>query len=314
MIGVRAFYTDASRSAEGTTLYGFQEDEAERDMSKLGFNVEWSPTSQFDVMLAYFRRNVDYPNRPDRIAVSGGNPVAGAQPIPGTPSGLLEANYDTFTAEFGYHPNERIELDAFYTYEKDAKTNQWSTTTGTSLNNLLNYAGSDKGNTFGFNGLFHIVPDKWTVSALVSHQKIDGLMDITAREAGSFYTPGRTTVIPAGTGGAADITDWDDTTLTTFGLQLDRHVAKAWTVGVGYAYEKYEFADAYTSGTTQFPSSIYIMMKPDNGAYTVNVGYARPDLPVLAEARSETERAGAPGCTGPFLLGLRTRAGTRPRA
>ena len=27
-----------------------------------------------------------------------------------------------------------------------------------------------------------------------SQQKIDGLMDITAREAGSFYTPGRTTV------------------------------------------------------------------------------------------------------------------------
>ena len=109
------------------------------------------------------------------------------------------------------------------------------------LNNLLNYAGSDKGNTFGFNGVFHIVPEKWTLSALVSHQKIDGLMDITAREAGSFYTPGRTTLIPAGAGGAADITDWDDTTLTTFGLQLDRHVAKAWTVGVGYAYEKYEY-------------------------------------------------------------------------
>jgi hypothetical protein len=168
-----------------------------------------------------------------------------------------------------------VELDAFYTYEKDANVVQWSSTTGAALNNLLNYAGSDKGNTFGLNGVFHIVPEKWTLSALVSHQKIDGLMDITAREAGSFYTPGRTTLIPAGAGGAADITDWDDSTLTTFGLQLDRHVAKSWTVGFGYAYEEYEYADAFISSATMHPTTNYIFMKPDLGGYTVNVCWAK---------------------------------------
>ena len=83
--------------------------------------------------------------------MTSGAPTPGAQPIPGTPSGLLEAKYDSFTAEVAYNPSERVELDAYYTYEKDATTNQWSTTTGVNLNNLLNYAGTDKTDTFGLN-------------------------------------------------------------------------------------------------------------------------------------------------------------------
>lgn len=77
-------------------------------------------------------------------------------------------------------------------------------------------------------------------------QKVDGLMDITAREAGSFYNPrGRTGLIAAGQGGAQDITDWDDTEITSVTAQLDYTVTKAWTVSAGYWYEKYDFKDAY---------------------------------------------------------------------
>ena len=38
-------------------------------------------------------------------------------------------------------------VGAYYTYEKDRSTNQWATLTGTALNNLLNYAGSDTTDT-----------------------------------------------------------------------------------------------------------------------------------------------------------------------
>jgi hypothetical protein len=41
----------------------------------------------------------------------------------------------------------------------------------------------------------------WTLSFNALKQKVDGLADITAREAGAFYTPGRTTLIPAGQAG-----------------------------------------------------------------------------------------------------------------
>jgi hypothetical protein len=288
LLGLRVFYDYAHRTAEGEplaafqtvdpgreTVYGFQSDEAERTTKRTGFNVELSPGMGLDLTFAYFRRNVDYPNRPNRIPLSSGVPVAGAAPIPDTPSGLLSANYDTFTAEVEYAPNARIELGAYYTYEKDATTNQWSTTTGTALNNKLNYAGTDKTNTFGVNATFQLVPDKWSFYFMARSQKVDGLMDVTALETGSFYTPGRTTLIPAGQGGAADILDWDDTTLTTIVAQLDYNIAKAWKMAFGYAYEKYDFKDAYTSGTTMLPQSVLIFMKPNYGPYNANVVYSK---------------------------------------
>ena len=282
-LGIRAVVDRARRTAEGETVYGFQADEAERETLRTGVDIEISPVSGLDFTLAYFRRDVDFPNRPDRVHASGGLPVAGSPTFAGTPSGLLEASYDSFTAEVAFTPNARAELSGYYTYEKDASVNQWSTTTLPSgqpgsaafLNNLLNYSGSDKGNTFGANAVFHVVPEKWTVSLLARHQKIDGLMDITAREAGSFYTPGRTGLIAAGTGGAQDILDYDDSRLTTTVAQLDYGVTKDWTFSVGYEYEKYSFADAYTSGSVLMPQAILIFMKPNEGGYSVNIGYAR---------------------------------------
>jgi len=274
-LNVRASVDWASRTAEGETVYGFQADEADRDMTRTRLDLNLTPLAGVDVTFSYARRDVDFPNRPDRIAVSGGVPVAGAQPIPGTPSGLLGASYDSFTGEVSYTPNERADLSAYYSYEKDASTNQWSTTTGVNLNNLLNFAGSDKTNTFGANAVIRVVPDKWTFSLLASHQKVDGLMDITAREAGAFYTPGRTTLIPLGAGGAADIVDYDDTELTTALLQLDYGVTRNWVVSVGYVYEDYSFGDAFTSGTALLPQSVLMFMKPNEGGYSMNIGFAR---------------------------------------
>ena len=40
-------------------------------------------------------------------------------------------------------------------------TNQWSTTTGVNLNNKLNYAGTDKTDTFGLNASFQLKPEVW---------------------------------------------------------------------------------------------------------------------------------------------------------
>ncbi len=110
---------------------------------------------------------------------------------------------------------------------------------------------------------------------MAQSQKIDGLMDITAREAGSFYTPGRTTLIPAGQGGAADILDYDDTKLTTIVADLAYTVAKAWTLSVGYAYEEYSHADAFSDGTSIFPQSVLFFMKGNDGGYKVNLAYAK---------------------------------------
>jgi hypothetical protein len=272
-VNLRATYDQAKRTADGTTLYGFQSDEAERETKRTRIDLEVTPVSSVMLSLGYMRRDVTYPNRPNRIAVTSGAPTPGAQPIPGTPSGLLDAKYDSFTAEIGYSPNEKVDFGAYYTYEKDAATNQWSTTTGVALNNLLNYAGNDKTDTFGLNANFQLKPEVWKLSVNAMRQKVDGLMDITAREAGSFYTPGRTTLVPPGTGGAQDIGNWDDTLLTSVSAQLDYTLAKSWTLSAGYWYEKYDFKDAYTAGDLLMPQSILIFLKSNHGAYNANVVY-----------------------------------------
>lgn len=274
-LNLRATFDDATRTADGHTVYGFQMDEAERDTTRTGIQVDVMPSDTVDVTFAYYRRDVQYPNRPNRIAVTSGAPSPGASPIPGTPSGLLEATYDSYTGEVAFNPNERTALSAYYTFEKDATTNQWSTTTGVALNNLLNYAGTDETNTFGVNAVLQLVPDKWSCTFNAMRQKVDGLMDITANESGNFYTPGRTTLIPPGQGGAADIHDWDDTELTTIVAQVDYAVADAWTITAGYWYEKYDFKDAYTSSDLLMPQAVYIFMKGDNGPYSANVVFAR---------------------------------------
>jgi hypothetical protein len=274
-LAFRGTYDHAHRTAEGETLFGFQSDEAERNTQRTSIQVDFTLPKSVELSLSYLRRDVDYPDRPDRIPVTSGAPTPGAQPFPGTPSGLLLAKYDSFGIDVGYNPGTRVALAAFYTHEKDRTTNQWSTTSGVALNNLLNYAGSDNTDTFGLNAAFQIKPDLWTLTLNGSRQKVDGLMDITAREAGSFYTPGRTTLIPPGAGGAQDIADWDDTTLSTLSAQLDYAVAKGWNLAAGYAYEKYEFRDAYTIGDLLMPQAIIIVLKSNDGPYDANIVYAR---------------------------------------
>ena len=265
-LGFRGVYDQAKRTVSGyastsiAALQGVMADHAERKSTRTGVDIEVTPSSKFGVTLAYFRRNDDYPNRPFEVA---GNAA--------TQSGLLEAKYDTYTVDFDFTPSERAEISCYYTYEKNARANQWVTLTSGALNNLLRYDGSDKGNTVGASAVIHVVPEKWTFSLMANHQKVDGLMDITANPTGAFYVS-RATLNPPG---AQDITDYDDTKLTTISAQLDYAVVKAWTLSVGYWYEKCSYADAFTSGTTNFPQAVLFFLKANDGDYRANVAYAK---------------------------------------
>ena len=86
--------------------------------------------------------------------------------------------------------SKKLELTAFYQYEKDVTVNQWAGTNnaaaGYTLNNLWNHSGQDKTNTFGLGAAFHLVPEKWTVSLNVMDQNVDGFEDITANPTGTY--------------------------------------------------------------------------------------------------------------------------------
>jgi hypothetical protein len=259
-LGFRGSVNRLKRTANGTTTLGFQADEAERETTRTGVDIEVTPSSKVAFTFAYFRRNDDYPNRPGRVPGNADTTV-----------GLLGAKYDTYTIEFDVTPSERAELNAYYTYEKNTATNRWVTLTSGAINNQLRYDGTDKGNTFGANAVIHVVPEKWTFWVNAQHQKLNGLMDVTSNTTGSFYT-GRATLAPPG---PQDFTDYDDTRLTTFVAQIDRTIARTWTLSLGYTYEKYAFADAFSDGTSIFPQSVLFFLKANDGSYKANVAYTR---------------------------------------
>lgn len=265
----RAHFDTGKRTVEGieagsvAAVQGVMADHAEREQTRIGADIELMPTDKYGLTFGYNRRNDDYPNRPLKVAGDAR-----------TESGLLEASYDMYSADFNAAPNANTQLTFFYSYEKVAEVNQWNTLTAGALNNSLRYAPWDKSNTFGVNGTFQLVPDKWKASILAQYQKVDGFLDITANESGTFYA-GRTTLIPTGQGGAGDIDDYDDTLWTTIAASIDYSFARSWTWGFGYAYDKYTNADAFSDGTTIFPQSVLFFLKANDNNYSTNMAFMR---------------------------------------
>jgi outer membrane receptor for ferric coprogen and ferric-rhodotorulic acid len=107
------------------------------------------------------------------------------------------------------------------------------------------------------------------------NQKVDGLLDITANATGTFYNPGRTTLIPAGQGNAADILDWDDSEMTSISAQLGWTMTKAWSISAGYAFEQYDYKDAMSATSKLMPSSMNIFTKPNDGKYDASIVYTK---------------------------------------
>jgi hypothetical protein len=276
---LRGMYDWNKRTASGydeAASIGLQADESERVTDRIGFDVEISPSDKWMLMGSYFRNHHDYPNRPNRAAG-----------VDGTSNGLLSAKYDTYTVEFDLTPNPRFELGAYYTYETNYSTTRYGGTGSsasapyTPLMSMLTFEGSDKTNTFGINAHIALSPDKWFFDFDARRQKLDGLMDVTGDPGGSFA------LARAAYGGIQDITDYNDTDLTTIVAKLTFNVTKSVNLDFGYAYEKYVFADAYsifgnTSDTGQFeganenfPASGGFYLKANDGNYKVNVVFVK---------------------------------------
>lgn len=282
LVDVKALFDSYKRTADGETIYGFQEDEAEKTVKRTGLEVEFSPMEKVGLSFTYYRNDREYPNRPNRVPVVSGAPVPGVQ-FPDTPSGLIEFKYDTYTLDFEYMPNDRAELGAWYTYEKNTALNKWATTstitsttpTTYALNNALSYAGKDRGDSFGLNAAFTFVPDKWKLMFMFTQQKIDGFMDVSAdpRGTGTFVS-GRTTPL-LNPSGVLPIDDYDDTKWTTASLNLAYTYNSRTTLSVGYAYDKYTFADAFNADPSLFPQAVLFFLQENNGNYTANIVYTK---------------------------------------
>jgi hypothetical protein len=254
----RGHFEDAKRTAKGfdaATDIGLQVDQADRDSTRAGIDVELTPNDKVGFVLAYLRRHDDFPDRPNRVPG-----------VSNTANGLLKANYDSYTAEIDLTPSARGNVSFYYTWEKNLSTTQ---TGATSVLNILNFAGSDKTNTFGLNGSLVLVPNRWTFNVDARRQKLDALMDVTGDPNGSFA------IARASLGGIKDITDYGDTEYTTASARLSFHPATALTFSAGYAYEKYVYLDAFSWGLLVYPQvNTGFYLKADDRSYNVNIVFA----------------------------------------
>ena len=84
----------------------------------------------FTLSFAYFRRDVDVPepSGPDRRDVRRADARRAADPEHAQRPARREVRHVHRGGRL--QPERAVELGAYYTYEKDATTNQWSTTTG----------------------------------------------------------------------------------------------------------------------------------------------------------------------------------------
>lgn len=275
-VGFRGTYDKSTRTAEGTTIYGFQQDEAPFTNTRIGGDLELSLGNGLEVSAGYIKRKVDYTDRPNRCYVVSGAcaaTTAVTTPIPNSPSGLLGTSYDSYTGQIDWTMNDQVTVGAYMTYEKDAQTNQWSSNPSSATYNLVNYAGTDKTNTYGGHATLQLIPDKATLMVNGMSQKVDGFMGITAPNAAGSFNTARAGFSPSG---AADVPDWDSTIIHTITAQFDYSVTKAWALGLGYQFEKYDYKDPYTVlNSDLLPVSTIIFMKPNDGKYSANLVYGK---------------------------------------
>lgn len=275
-LGFRGMYDKNTRTAEGTTVYGYQADEAPFTNTRIGGDLELSLPHGLEVSAGYIKRKVDYTDRPNRCYVVSGacaTTTAVTTPIPNSPVGLLGTSYDSYTGQIDWTANDRLELGAYMTYEKDAQTNQWSSNPSAATYNLVNYAGSNKTNTYGGHATLQVIPEKATLMVNGLSQKVDGFMGITAPNAAGSFNTARAGFTPSG---AQSVDDWDDTQITTVTAQLDYSLTKTWTFGLGYLFEKYDYKDPYVVLNNELlPSATIFEMKPNDGKYTAGQVYAK---------------------------------------
>lgn len=232
----------------GGTPCNIRFDQAAKDFTRYGANLQLTPgggDATFSV--AYLHTKDDY--KESRF-------------------GLLSADYDTFNAEFDWSRSERMNVYAFYTYEKNLNDQAGRQSGATvSTNPLDNWASSvnDKSNSFGAGAKFTLKPEKWFLDLFGRYQKVDGNNDITGGQNLASTRPNKQ---------VQSIPLYDDTKIWTASAELRYQFAKAWTCGLGGWYEEYSVADSSSLENSYYvPGSFFLAA--NDGDYKGKVGYVR---------------------------------------
>jgi hypothetical protein len=273
-----ASFLDADAPANQTVLRRY--DQAERDLTRFGAQVEVSPGSgKFSVFAAYTHTKYEYDQSPvdcQDVELFPGQEVfcPGGQQAP---LGLVDDAYDSFTLEASVTPGERTSVYAFYSWE-DGDILQ----TGRQSGSTVNFNPNDvwtanittKGNSVGAGADVALVPDKWFASLFARYQDIDGgnVLSLLPGYSTSIYSSAALQqCTTAGEGTPCSIPEFDDTQYTFVLASLRYQFAQHWTAGLSVGYEDYAIDDAQTENTLNYmPSSFFL--QADNRDYQAWVG------------------------------------------
>jgi MtrB/PioB family decaheme-associated outer membrane protein len=225
-------------------------DQARKDFSRYGATAQLTPTGELGLRLSWLRTEDDYDE---------------------TRYGLTRAEYDTFSADADYTPNDRFTAYAFFTHEKLVNAQRGRQSGATVSTNPLDDWTSDvedKVDTFGAGATIAVVKDTWFLDVSGHHQKADGNNDLFSAPGGAPATA-RT-----GVAGIADIPLYDDTKMTRIAGELRYAFAKAWSAAIGGFLEDYEVADSNADGLLNYvPGSFFLAA--NDADYRAKVGYVR---------------------------------------
>ena len=270
---------EVSLPANQTVLRRY--DQAKRDVTRLGGQVEVSPGSgKFTAFASYVHTKLAYDQSPvgcEDVDLFPGQAAfcpGGQQP----PLGLVNDAYDSFTLEASLAPGARATVYAFYTWEDGDILQNGRQSAGT-----LNFNPNDvwaanittRGNSFGAGADFTLVPDKWFLGLFARYQDVDGnnLLSLLPGYSTSVYGTNPLlqdcTTVTGGT--PCEIPQLDDTRLAYVTTSLRYQIGTHWTAGLAVGYEDYRIDDAQTGNALNYmPASFFL--QADNRDYQAWVG------------------------------------------
>jgi hypothetical protein len=252
-----ASFLDPGAPANQTVLRRY--DQAKRDRTRTGLQLQWTPDSGVvSLGAAYYRNKDNYDDSPVPCADATAGDLAFCPGGMQTPLGLQEATYTTYSLDIDVSPVDGQTVYGFYSREDifDFQTGRQSGGT-VNFNPSSNWSSTvdNKVDSIGVGGAFTLVEDSWFLDLFYRYQKVDG---------NNMFTAGSALRGPDNP--AEDIAPYDDTKLSFFSAQLKYALSEAWQFTFGGFLEDYELDDVQTGSVLNYmPGSFFI--NANNGNY-----------------------------------------------